>query len=89
MVKTQDSIKVVTEAFVKVRDGGPYWRVAIYEFRGDPLRANFSEDCNIGSKVKEWVASEAKRIAKERGIVYCPGVSLGDKVDKVFSYLLS
>lgn len=79
-------VRVVTNSFVPLRDGGPYWRVSLYEFRGDPAVAFFVEDLGSGAYSTETSQAAAQKIAKEMGIIFCPGITAFSSIDKVYQF---
>lgn len=66
-----------------------YYRLSIFEFKGDPLKAQFKEDLNMGFWDYRLAKAEAQKQAKERNILFVPDISMGDSVEIVFKQVLS
>lgn len=81
-----DTIKVVT---LSRHSPMNYWRVSIYEFRGDPPVAYFYEDGGVGS----WDYINAVRIGKElaaaRSMFFLENISMGNSIQKIYCKALS
>lgn len=91
-----DNIEVVTLSIPYIdkrghpnRRGHPdsYFRVSLYEFVGDPPKARYKEDLNVGVWSFALADKEAKRIAKERNLSYIKDISMGDSIDKVWNFI--
>lgn len=88
--KNTDWIRAITVSKVH----SYYFRVSLYEFRscnavgdGTSLKACFKEDLEIGSWDFKMAVEIAKKLAIEKNIIYVPGISMGDSVDKVYKHI--
>lgn len=81
------NIKVVTLSRADKREAN-YYRLSLYEFKGNPLIAYFEKDLEQGFWFKSFAEKAAFNKAKELGIMYVPDISMGDSIDKVFKRAL-
>lgn len=80
------NIKVVT-VNSPAHIGSSYFRLSLYEFKGDPPIAYFVKDLGSGSWEINFAYSNGRRLAKEMGINFIPGISMGDSIDKIFKHI--
>lgn len=83
---SSDNIQAITVNRLSY-DGnyGVYFRISIYEFRGEPLTAYFKEDLGVGSWDYPYLVEEARKESKSRKIIFAPNISMGDSVEKVWN----
>lgn len=68
---------------------GRYYRLSLYEFKGDPLIAHFVEDLGDGGFWMYAIAVDAAFTkANDLGITFVPDISMGDSIEKVFKRAL-
>lgn len=88
----EETIKIVTfNNFQCVRQGADnrYYRLSLYEFRGEPLKAFFVKDLDEGFWDLKTAIYGGRRKAKELNIQFLENVTMGDSIDRLFAKVLS
>ena len=84
-----ETVKVVTVNRL-YRNITTYYRLSIYEFRGDPPKAFFIQDLQEGFWGDLNMAIfRGKRKAKDLNLLFVDNISMGDSIQKIFAYILS
>lgn len=65
-----------------------YYRLSVYEFKGEPPRAQFVEDVGLGFYNYSDAEREGKRRAQLLELQFCPGIQVMDNLEKVTRYVL-
>lgn len=85
-----DHLRVLTVSGLRLRKSSllyDYYRVSMYEFRGDTPVAFFLSDMGHGSESYGRICEFAKYRAKELGLNFIPGVQAFDSISKVYDHI--
>lgn len=77
----------IRDYYLKLNKKG-YWRISLYEYKGDPEVACFCKDMGKGFYDYRDAIKEGKRLAKELNYFFMENVTMGDSIMKIYCKIL-
>ncbi len=87
--KKTGNVRVVTINKNREARLGTYYRLSLYEFKGDPPKAFFVQDLSEGFWDFKAGIYRGKQKAKELNVLFLDNISMGDSIQKVYAHVLS